>query len=98
MLGGALKLIERLSRKRAAYRRLFLSDDKQLRADAELVLADLAAFASLHAGPTVVSPITRQVDPLATHQRIGRGEVLQRIWRMTELDINKLHTLQEDEQ
>lgn len=88
--------IGKLLRKNQAYRRLFLGDDGQLKPDAKTVLEDLAKFAALASGPTIVSPISRQVDPLATHQRIGRGEAVLRIWKMIDLPINDIYAMRED--
>lgn len=68
-------LAERMFRTRLAYQRLFLNDDGQLKPEAAIVLADLARFASID-NPTVVSLGHAQTDIPATHQRIGRGDVV----------------------
>lgn len=86
-------LIERMFRTSLAYRQCFLDERGELTPAARIVLADIERFASLKAGPTVVSPVSRNVDPLATQQRVGRADVWWRVWRMLRLDINKIHEL-----
>lgn len=84
----------RLFKRHVAYRQCFIGDDGQLTAAAKIVLADIAKFASVM-NPTIVSPITQQTDVPATHQRIGRGEVLHRVWRYLRLPINQLFEVEE---
>lgn len=83
-------------RKHVAYRQCFLGDNGELTPAAKIVLADLAKFGALTTGPTVVSPVSRQTDVPASFQRIGRGEVVQRVWRFLRLPINQLFTIEEN--
>lgn len=85
----------RMFKRHVAYRQCFIGDDGQLTPAAKIVLADIAKFASVM-NPTVVSPITQATDVPATHQRIGRGEVLHRLWRFLHLPINKLFEVQQE--
>jgi len=70
--------VERLFRTNVAYKRLFLNEDGTMKPEARIVLADLAKYAAID-NPTVVSPLTQQTDIPATHQRIGRGDILRRV-------------------
>lgn len=85
----------RMFKRHVAYRQCFLDDHGNLTAAAKVVLADIAKFASVM-DPTVVSPVSRTVDVPATHQRIGRGEVLHRVWRFLHLPFNQLFEVQQE--
>lgn len=85
----------RLFRKHVAYRQCFMGDNGELTPAAKIVLADLAKFGAVVAGPTVVSPINRQTDVPATMQRVGRADVFYRVWRFLRLPINQLFEAQE---
>lgn len=78
-----------LFKRHVAYRQCFLGDNGELTPAARIVLADLAKFAGLGA-PTVVSPINRQTDVPATFQRVGRADVITRVWRFLRLPINQM--------
>lgn len=84
---------ERLFKTSVAYRQCFLNDKGELTPAARIVMADLERFAGVMNGPTVVSPVTRTVDPLATQQRVGRADMLYRAWKMLRLPLNKIHEL-----
>lgn len=71
--------LEKILKRRQAYRRLFLDADGKLTRDAELVINDLARFCRLHRSTTVVSTVSRQTDVPATFQAEGRREVILRI-------------------
>jgi hypothetical protein len=81
-------------RKHLAYKTCFLDDRGELTQAARVVLADLAKFASV-GSPTVVSPMQQQTDVPASFQRIGRGEVLSRVWKYLRLPINRLLEIEE---
>lgn len=85
---------DRMFKRHVAYRQCFLGENGELTPAAKIVLADIAKFASVM-DPTVVSPVSRTVDVPATHQRIGRGEVLTRVWRYLRLPINQLFEVKE---
>ena len=71
--------IERILKRRQAYRFLFLDAEGKLKPEAELVLEDLARFCRLHRSTSVVSMTTRQTDVPASFQAEGRREVILRV-------------------
>lgn len=85
-----LSLRERLHRKQLAYVRTFCGDNGKLHLSGEKVLADLKKFCGMHRAGIVVSPITRVVDPYATAYLAGQRDVLLRITKMLDLDINQV--------
>jgi hypothetical protein len=91
-----MNLLDSLLRKHTAYKRCFCDASGNLTDAGRAVLADLAEYASLAKGPTVVSPVSRMVDPLATQQRIGRCDAVLRISRMIRLPVNRIHELHGD--
>lgn len=91
-----MKLIEKLRKRKYAYRRMFLGDDG-LNADGELVLADLAKFCRANSSTAVVSPVSRAVDPIATAMAEGRREVFLRIVAHLHLDERVKINLNEDD-
>lgn len=80
------RLRERLYRKRAAYRDLFLRGETRPTPAAAVVLADLRKFCGFARGGLVVSPVTRTTDPYATAYRNGMRDVYIRILMMTGLE------------
>lgn len=91
-----MKLLEKLRKRKYAYRRLFLGDDG-LNADGEVVLADLAKFCRANSSTAVVSPVSRAVDPIATAMAEGRREVFLRIVAHLHLDERVKINLNEDD-
>lgn len=82
-------LVEKLFNRRNAYNAVF-KEGGELTENGRRVLRDLAKFCRAHDTVTQVSPITRQVDPLATLQAEGRREVFLRImWhlKLTDADL-----------
>lgn len=66
-----------------------------------LVMSDLRKFCRATVSTTMVSPVTRQVDPLASAQAEGRREVFLRIAGMINVsdeDLFKLMDQDEKEQ
>lgn len=86
---------DRMFRRSLAYRQCFLGDDGQLTPAAKIVLGDIARFASITSGPTVVSPVQQQTDVPATFQRVGRADVFHRVMRYLRLPINQLYDIEE---
>jgi len=81
------KFFQLVLKRRSAYRALFQGPAS------ELVLADLQKFCRATTTPAVVSPVSRQVDPIATGIAIGRLEVWNRIRQniaMTDSDLYRL--------
>lgn len=91
-----MKLLEKLRKRKYAYRRLFLGDDG-LNADGEVVLADLAKFCRANSSTAVVSPVSRAVDPIATAMAEGRREVFLRISAHLHLEERVKINLNEDD-
>lgn len=87
--------IRRIRNRRKAYRRVFLADDSTLSRDATLVLADLKRFCRAAESTLMVSPVTGQVDPVATAAAEGRREVWLRI--MAHLHLEDRITLNLEE-
>jgi hypothetical protein len=82
--------------RKRAYARLFVTVGGEPTGDTHTVLADLKRFARLHEAPIVVSPITGQVDPIASAVRAGRQEVVNRILGMIHISDRALFNLKED--
>lgn len=91
-----MKLLEKLRKRKYAYRRLFLGDDG-LNADGEIVLADLAKFCRVNSSTAVVSPVSRAVDPIASAMAEGRREVFLRISAHLHLEERVKINLNEDD-
>ncbi len=81
------KVIERILRKKLAYRRTFLDDQGNIGPEAKHVLNDLRKFCRATGSTVVISPVTKQVDPLAMAMAEGRREVWNRI--MAHLYVNE---------
>jgi hypothetical protein len=90
------KLLQKIRRRRYAYRRLFLGEDG-LNADGEIVLADLAKFCRATNSTAVVSPVSQRVDPIAMAMAEGRREVWLRIAAHLHIDERTVFNLNEDE-
>lgn len=91
-----LREIQRIRNRRLAYRRKFLGDDDKPDRDAMLVLADLKRFCRAAESTLMVSPVTGQVDPVATAAAEGRREVWLRI--MAHLHLEDRITLNLEEE
>lgn len=89
----ARKIGARLAKKTAAYRRAFLADDGTPNKDGEEILRDLRDFCRANKSTTMVSPVSKMVDPLASAQAEGRREVWLRITQMLYLDDRIIHAL-----
>lgn len=75
-----------------AYRGCFQKDG-ELTPEGKAVMKDLAKFCRAYEPTTIVSPVTRCVDPLATMQAEGRREVYNRIlWHLKIDDADLLET------
>lgn len=78
----------RLIPTRWLWRWLFLSGDGQVHRAGEVVLADLRDFAGANESP--FNP-----DPIIMARRVGRQEVVQRIFYLLNLDENTVRQLME---
>lgn len=88
-------LLNRLNKRRAAYRALFLQQDDQVKPAARDVLLDLKRFC--HAGkPTYKVGGNGAIDPLASAVAEGRREVWLRIVEHLELEDRFIVNLREE--
>lgn len=86
------EFVSRILRRTHSYRSCFQVDG-ELTPEARMVLKDLAKFCRAYEPTTIVSPVTRCVDPLATMQAEGRREVYNRIlWHLKIDDADLLDT------
>lgn len=90
-------MIERLLRRKRAYRRLFALQDGEPVGDAKTVLADLARFCRANDPPLVRSPVTGAVDPIASAVLVGRQEAFNRIRAQLHIDERTLFNLKDDD-
>jgi hypothetical protein len=90
------KLLERIRKRRYAYRRLFLGENG-LNADGQTVLADLAKFCRATSSTAVVSPVSQRVDPIAMAMAEGRREVWLRLMAHLHIDERVVFNLTEEE-
>lgn len=91
------RLIDRILRRKQAYRRTFLDADGKLGRDAEIVLADLRRFCRAAGSTVVVSPVSKQIDPMAMAMAEGRREVWNRLMAHLYVDEKQVFTLQDAE-
>lgn len=87
-----------LLNKANAYKRIFLKD-KQLTQDGRYVMEDLAKFCRANVSTTIVSPVSRVVDPIASAQAEGRREVYLRLkWHLNidDADFMKIEETEND--
>lgn len=82
---AAREAAERIARKRAAYRALFLLNGKLSPAGDE-VMRDLRRFCRYERGGLVVSPASKTVDPYATIYQNGLRDAYVRIAMMIGLE------------
>jgi hypothetical protein len=88
------KLRDALQRRRNSYRATFTGPA------AEYVLEDLKKFCRATTTPAVVSPVSGQIDPVATGIAIGRLEVWHRIAQhihISDQDLYKIVNNQGDQ-
>lgn len=86
MMWSKIKLA--IQKKRNAYRAVFAPGPA-----VDIVMDDLRKFCRATTTPAVVSPVTQQIDPIATGIAIGRLEVFHRIAQnihMSDTDLYKI--------
>jgi hypothetical protein len=81
------KIIEKVLRKKLAYRRTFMDDQGRLTPEGEIVLNDLRKFCRATGSTMVLSPVSKTIDPLAMAMAEGRREVWNRL--MAHLYVNE---------
>lgn len=89
---------ERLVERKRAYRRAMLCDDGTLNENGKRIMADLKEFCRGERSTTMVSPVSRTVDPIASAHAEGRREVYDRIKQMLYLPDRVLVELGQDGQ
>lgn len=81
------KVIEKILRKKLAYRRTFLDEQGEIGPEALYVLNDLRKFCRATGSTMMMSPVSKTIDPLAMAMAEGRREVWNRI--MAHLYVNE---------
>jgi len=89
------RLIEKILHRKRAYRQTFLDNDGKFNPTATVVLADLRRFCRATGSTMVVSPVTKQVDPIAMAMAEGRREVWNRIMAHLYVDEKQVFELNE---
>lgn len=92
------RIIEKVLRKKLAYRRTFMDADGNLTPEAEIVLNDLRKFCRVTGSTVVVSPVIKTIDPLAMAMAEGRREVFNRIAAHLYVNEKQVFDLHEKEQ
>ena len=96
MIGNLRETVARLLNRKRSYRRIFIGDDGELHESGRIVMSDLKAFCRGGQSTTMVSPVSRTVDPLASAQAEGRREVYDRIVQMLHLPERTITELEQD--
>ncbi|MCE2660921.1 MAG: hypothetical protein LW854_22255 [Rubrivivax sp.] len=89
------KLIQRVLRRKLAYRRTFMDAEGRLHPSAEIVLADLRRFCRATGSTMVLSPVSKTIDPLAMAMAEGRREVWMRLMAHLHVDEKQVFNLVE---
>lgn len=92
------KLIERILRRKTAYRRVFMDNEGRITRDGEIVLADLRRFCRATGSTMVVSPVSKTVDPIAMAMAEGRREVWNRLMAHLHVDEKTVFNLQPEDE
>jgi hypothetical protein len=88
-------MIEKILRKKQAYRRTFMDANGDLSPEAIVVLDDLRKFCRATGSTAVVSPVSKTIDPLAMAMAEGRREVWNRIQAHLYVNEKQVFELQE---
>lgn len=89
------RLIEKILRKKLAYKRVFLDGDGNIGPEAKVVLDDLRKFCRATSSTVMVSPVSKTIDPLAMAMAEGRREVWNRIQAHLYVHEKQVFELQE---
>lgn len=95
---AARKARDEVMKRKLAWRALLLDPKGGLTPHGRVVIADLTKFCRGLTSTTIVSPITRTVDPIASAQAEGRREVLLYILKEAKLDLPQLMNLMIEEE
>ena len=87
----------RLFARRDAYRRTFLDGEGNPSVFGKVVLTDLARFCKARSSTVYVSPITKQIDPMAMAMAEGRREVWNRLQSFLQISDKELSQLNDTE-
>lgn len=92
MASNRKEIIARAKHKKSAYVRCFMGDDGELSPSGKLIIGDLKNLSKADQSPTMVSPISGMVDPIASAHRAGLQEmynyILQRLYLSDKTIIN----------
>lgn len=91
------RLLDRILRRKRAYRTLFLDQDGNVAPQAQLVLADLKKFCRAASSTIVVSPVSKTIDPLAMAMAEGRREVWNRLMAHLYIDDKTIAEVRDDD-
>lgn len=89
------RIIEKILWRKRAYRLTFLDADGNLNPTAKVVMTDLRKFCRATGSTVVVSPVTKQIDPIAMAMAEGRREVWNRIMAHLHVDEKQVFELNE---
>lgn len=95
MMGNFTKAVRRIINRKTSYRRIFQDASGALSPDGEIVLADLRRFCRATSTTVMVSPISKQIDPIAMAMAEGRREVWLRIMAHLHIDEKQVFNLEE---
>lgn len=95
MIGNLTKAVRRIINRKTSYRRIFQDASGNISPDAEIVLADLRRFCRATSTTVMVSPISKQIDPIAMAMAEGRREVWLRIMAHLHIDEKQVFNLEE---
>lgn len=95
MIGNFTQAVRRIINRKTSYRRVFQDANGNLSPDGEIVLADLRRFCRATSTTVMVSPISKQIDPIAMAMAEGRREVWLRIMAHLHIDEKQVFNLEE---
>jgi hypothetical protein len=95
MIGNLTKAVQRILNRKHAYRAVFFDASGNVSPNAEIVLADLKKFCRAQSTTVTVSPISKNIDPLAMAMAEGRREVWMRLMAHLHIDEKQVFNLEE---
>ena len=95
MIGNLTKAVQRILNRKHAYRSVFMDASGGINPNAEIVLADLKKFCRATSSTVMVSPISKQIDPMAMAMAEGRREVWMRLMAHLHIDEKQVFNLEE---
>ena len=95
MIGNLTAAVQRILNRKHAYRSVFMDASGGVSPNAEIVLADLRRFCRATSSTVMVSPVSKQIDPIAMAMAEGRREVFMRIVGYLHIDEKQIFNLEE---